>query len=78
MTFVVSTRLAAVPTFATMPELDVQLLQRALSLAALIAGTAQYAGMLRRRADARSWTAWKTEADRTGLQGLVRLFAVDD
>ena len=61
-----------------MPELDVQLLQRALSLAALLAGTTQYAGLIRGRADARSWTAWKMEVDRTGLQALVRLFAVDE
>ena len=61
-----------------MPELDVQLLQRWLSLAALFAGTAQYAGLLRRREDRRRWTAWKAEADRSGLQGLVRLFAADN
>lgn len=55
-----------------------QLLQRWLSLAALIAGAAQYAGLLRRRETARTSTAWQVEAERTGLQGLVRLFAVDD
>ena len=76
-TIVVSTRLAAVRTFAAMPELDVQLLQRWLALAALIAGAAPYAGLLRRRQEARRWIAWKAEADRTGLQGLVRLFAAD-
>jgi hypothetical protein len=61
-----------------MPELDVQLLQRWLTLTALIAGAAQYAGLLRRREEDRAWMAWKAEANRTGLQGLVRLFAVDD
>ncbi|MBA2265838.1 MAG: hypothetical protein H0W17_05520 [Chloroflexi bacterium] len=61
-----------------MPELDKQLLLQVLSLSALVGGTAQYAGLLRHREDARSWAAWKAEADRTGLQGLVRLFAADD
>ena len=61
-----------------MPEFDVALLQRWLALAALFAGTAQYAGLLRRREDGRRSTAWEAEADRTGLQALVRLFATDD
>ena len=61
-----------------MPELDVPNLQRWLSLAALIAGTAQYAGLLRRREDRRRQEAWTAEAERSGLQGLVRLFAADN
>ena len=58
-----------------MPELDLLSLQRWLSLAALLAGTAQYAGVVRRREARRSR---KAEADRSGLQGLVRLFAADN
>jgi hypothetical protein len=61
-----------------MPLLDAQLLERWLSLAALIAGAAQYAGLLRRREDARRLRAMNAEVDRTGLQGLVRLFAADE
>lgn len=61
-----------------MAELDAHLLERALSLAALIAGAAQYAGLMRRREGERRWTEWKAEADRTGLQGLVRVFAANN
>ena len=61
-----------------MPPLDMHLLERWLALAALVAGAAQYAGLLRRRQGARTLRAWDTEVERAGLQGLVRLFGADD
>lgn len=61
-----------------MSPLDMHLLERWLALAALVAGAAQYASLLRRRQGAREVRAWDAEVNRAGLQGLVRLFAADD
>lgn len=54
------------------------LLAQSLAYLALIAGTLEYAILVRHRADARRATAQVTEAQQLGLQGLVRVFLADD
>jgi hypothetical protein len=53
-------------------------LQQALSLAALVAGTLQYAIVLRRRADRRAEERYSREVQELGLRGLVRVLLVED
>jgi hypothetical protein len=57
---------------------DTTMLGSLLTLAGLIAGTAEYSHVIRRRAVARARFV-ADEAMRTdGLRGLVRVFAVDE
>lgn len=52
-------------------------LTEALSLAALIAATLEYALVMRRRESARAEWREREQAGDTGLQGLVRVFLAD-
>jgi hypothetical protein len=55
-----------------------RLLAELLTLAGLIAGTAEYSIMIRRRQARRDRAALQTAADTAGLQGMVRVFLADD
>jgi hypothetical protein len=54
------------------------LLAQSLAYAAMIAGTLEYAILVRHRTDARRATAQVAEVEQTGLQGLVRVFLADE
>jgi hypothetical protein len=49
-----------------------------LTLAGLVAGTAEYSHIIRRRAVARAQRAAAAAMEADGLRGLVRVFAVDE
>jgi hypothetical protein len=55
-----------------------RLLAELLTLAGLVAGTAEYSIMIRRRQARRARTALQSAAEMAGLQGLVRVFLADD
>lgn len=55
---------------------DVELLARALTLAALVAGAAQYSFLIRQRV-ARRTAAVLDESQEAGLRGLVRVMLLD-
>jgi hypothetical protein len=55
-----------------------RLLAELLTLAGLVAGTAEYSIMIRRRQARRDRTALQSAAEVAGLQGLVRVFLADD
>jgi hypothetical protein len=52
-------------------------LAQLLSLAGLVAGTAEYSTMIRRRADRRRQLLEQQAAESAGLHGLVRVFLAD-
>ncbi len=56
-----------------MPD-NVELLRTLLAAAALIATTAQYAGLIRRREDGRRW---RRREDAAGLQAMVRVLIAE-
>jgi hypothetical protein len=67
----------AAPDHRAVPDPnDVELLARALTLAALVAGAIQYSLLIRRRI-ARRTDAVLIESQEAGLRGLVRVMLVD-
>ena len=56
---------------------DPHLLQGLLAAAALIAATAEYAAMIRRRAERRVHARERRVLEDLGLQSLVRVFLAD-
>jgi len=53
---------------------DLELLTRLLGFALLLAGTAEYAAIVRRRIEARMAAAYEELLAREGLRALVRVF----
>jgi hypothetical protein len=52
-------------------------LAQLLSLSGLVAGTAEYSTVIRRRVERRRVLAEQQAAESAGLQGLVRVFLAD-
>lgn len=57
--------------------IDNLLLAQLLTLSGLVAATAEYSTMIRRRVERRSQAEQQRVAESAGLQGLVRIFLVD-
>lgn len=56
---------------------DLELLTRLLGFALLLAGTTEYATLVRRRVEARVAAAYEELLAREGLRALVRVFAAE-
>jgi hypothetical protein len=58
-------------------EASRELLTQSLALSALVAGTLEYAVLVRHRVDRRMEAAQIAEVQRSGLRALVRVFLAD-